>query len=294
MNRYPSRLLAVLTVILMSACATPSSGDSPTAEPTTTPPTDASASPTATEATTPDASPSEAAGQAIPPDAIVTARADGLRVRATPGLDGEELGTLASGYESIVVDGPQMADGLEWYLVSGLGLPSNSGCATGPGWNNPYTCPVWLGWTARAAADGSTWLEETEPECADPTGPLDDFATQPRYLYVACYNDEPLTLRGYHVATPGIADCPGVPQDLWWLGCVSGLHQLTSAPDAPMGLVLTIGPDGSLPDDLGELVVTGHFEDPASAGCAYGDQPEIAVLTCRAQFVVDSGEIAGP
>ena len=293
MNRHPSRFLAVITVTLMSACAAASTGASPTAEPTASQ-AHPSASPTATEVSTPDPSPSEAASQAIPTDAIVTARVDGLRVRATPGLDGEELGTLASGYESIVVDGPKMVDGLEWYLVSGLGLPPASGCATGPDWTNPYTCPVWIGWAARAAADGSAWLEETDPECADPSGPLDDFAFQPRYLYIACYGDEPLTLRGYNLVTPGVADCPGVPQDLWWLGCVGPFYQLVSAPDATVGLSMTIGPDGSLPGDLGELVVNGHFDDPASPECAYGDEPQVAVLICRSQFVVDSGDSDGP
>ena len=242
---------------------------------------------------TPDPSPSEAATELIPTDAIVVARVDGLRIRATPGLDGDALGTLASGYESIVVDGPELVDGLEWYLVSGLGLPYASGCATGPDWTNPYTCPVWLGWAARAATDGTVWLEEAEPECADPSGPLDDFAFQPRYLYIACYGDEPLTLRGYHVFIGGVADCPGVPQDLYWLGCVGGQHQLVSAPDAQIGLVMTIGPSGSLPGDLGELLVTGHFDDPEAARCTYGDEPQQSVLTCRSQFVVDSGVSVG-
>jgi hypothetical protein len=49
-----------------------------------------------------------------------------------------------------------------------------------------------------------------------------------------------------------------------------------------------------LPDDVGELLVTGHFDDPESAGCAYGDEPQVAVLTCRSQFVVDSAESAAP
>lgn len=284
----------MLAVMLMTACAATPTGGSPTSEPTTPAPSDPSPSATATELATPDASPSDATSVGIPADAIVTAQVDGLRVRATPGLDGEELGTLASGYESLVVEGPEMVDGLEWYLVSGLGLPPASGCATGPDSTNPYTCALWLGWAARAAADGSTWLEETDPECADPSGPLDDVAFQPRYLNIACYGNEPLTLRGYHLATPGIVDCPGVPEDLLWLGCVGPLNQLVSAPDATIGLEMAIRPDASWPADLGELRVTGHFDDPESAACAYGDEPQMAVLTCRSQFVVDSAESATP
>ena len=289
----------MLAVLLLTGCtASTSTSGSPTDVPTTGAPTDPTespaASPSASQSATAAPSPSEAASESIPTDAIVVARVDGLRIRATPGLDGESLGTLASGYESIVVDGPELVDDLEWYRVSGLGLPYASGCATGPGWTTPYTCPVWLGWAARAGDDGSPWLEETEPECADPNGSLDDFAFQPRYLYIACYGDEPLTLRGYHLASGGVADCPGVPQDLRWLGCASGGHQLVSAPEATIGLVMAIGPGGSLPGDEGGLEVTGHFDDPESASCTYGDEPELAMLTCRSQFVVDSGVLADP
>jgi hypothetical protein len=294
MDRHPSRPLAILTIMLLTACtAETSSSGSPADVPTTAAPTDPTESPaasaSASASATADPSPSEAASGPITADAIVVARVDGLRVRGTPGLDGESLGTLATGYESIVVDGPELVDGLEWYLVSGLGLPFGSGCATGPGWTTPYTCPVWLGWAARAGDDGSPWLEETEPECADPNGSLDDFAFQPRYLYIACYGDQPLTLRGNHQVVGGIADCPGVPQDLYWLGCVGGQNQLVSAPDAGIGLVLTVAPGGSLPGGEGALEVTGHFDDPESARCTYGDEPELSVLTCRSQFVVDSG-----
>ena len=290
MNVNPSRPLAVLALLLLSACSSASPNDgTPTSQPSATgEPAAPTASPESSPSATPDPSASDAAAGAIPTDAIAVARVDGLRVRATPGLNGEELGTLAAGYESLVVDGPEIVDGMEWYLLSGLGLPNGSGCATGPDPTNPYQCPFWLGWVARAGADGMSWLEETEPDCADPNGSMDDFAFQPRYLYIACYGDEPLTLQGYHLATPGIADCPGIPMDLWWLGCVAGGHQLASGPEAAMGLLMTVGPNGSLPGDPGEMVVTGHFDDPASADCALGDEPVNSVLICRSQFVVDS------
>jgi hypothetical protein len=293
MNRHPSRSLAVLALFLLTGCAASTSSSGSPPEVATTAPT-----PTVTPAASPsasataDPSPSEAASEQFPTDAIVVAQVDGLRIRATPGLDGEALGTLASGYESIVVDGPEVVDGLEWYQVSGLGIPYASGCATGPDPTNPYQCPFWLGWAARADADGTPWLEETDPDCADPSGPLDDFAFQPRFLYIACYGDEPLTLRGYHLFVGGVADCPGVPQDLYWLGCASGGHQLVSAPDGQIGLVMALGPNSSLPGDLGELVVTGHFDDAESAQCTYESEPERSVLWCRSQFVVDSGVVA--
>jgi hypothetical protein len=292
MNRPPSRSLAVLAIVILTACtASPASTGTPPEVATTAPtPTDTpAASPSA--AATADPSPSEAASEQFPTDAIVVAQVYGLRIRATPGLDGEALGTLASGFESIVIDGPELVDGLEWYRLSGLGLPNGSGCATGPDPTNPYQCPFWLGWAARADADGTPWLEDTAPDCADPSGPLDDFAFQPRFLYIACYGDEPLTLRGYHLAFGGVYDCPGVPQDLHWLGCPSGL-QLVSSPDVPVGLMMTVGPGGSLPGDVPEILVTGHFDDPEAARCTYEDEPELSVLICRSQFVVDSGVVA--
>lgn len=231
---------------------------------------------------------------AIARDAVVVALVDGLRVRETPGLDGTSLGTLARGFESLVVGGPEVRDGLHWYLISGLGLPYGSGCATGPEPTNPYDCPVWLGWVAQAGADGGTWLAEIEPDCADPAGPLDQFAFQPRYLYIACYGDVALTLRGRLLASPGepLEDpCPDVPQDLRWLGCVGPLFQLVSSPGSSMGLLMTLGPDAELPD--GEIVVQGHFDDPEAARCTYGDEPERSVLDCRSQFVIDSGAADG-
>jgi hypothetical protein len=240
----------------------------------------------------------EDASAPIPADALVAARVEGLRIRATPGLDGEALGTITSGSQSLVVDGPELADGLEWYLISGLGIPNGSGCVTGPDPTNPFTCPVWLGWAARAAADGTPWLEEVEPECADPAGSLDAFVSQPRYLYIACYGDEPLTLRGYLLAQPGVPledPCPAIPEEQRWLGCVLPTFQLVSAANTGLGLVMTLGPGGGLPGDGGEIVVEGHFDDPAATECTFGDEPGRSVLECRSQFVVDSpGGAVGP
>ena len=296
MNRNPSRLLAFLAVVLLAACSADpgsSSGGSPSEPPlpsaSTIPSDSASVSSSPSESESAEASPSEAASG--PTDSIVVARIDGLRVRETPGLDATEIGTLDSGYESLVVDGPEVADGLEWYLISGLGLPPASGCSTGPDPTHPFDCPVWLGWAARASADGTAWLEETEPECADPAGPLDDFAFQPRYLHIACYGDEVLTLRGYLRAAPAMSPaelCPDIPEELRWLGCLSPAYQLVSTADGTIGLPIGIPPGAAAPDTTGEVVLEGHFDDPAAAACTYGDEPERSILDCRSQFVMDS------
>jgi hypothetical protein len=254
-----------------------------------------SVAPSQAPSETPVASPSpspEAEDGSIPADAVVASQVDALRIRETPGLDGESLGTIAIGSQSLVVDGPELADGLEWYLISGLGIPFGSGCITGPEPMNPWTCPMWLGWAARAAADGTPFLEEVEPQCADPANSFDTFVFQSRYQYIACYGDEPLTLRGYLIQRPGDLQgddpCPQVPQNQHWLGCVDHTLLLASDPNAGLGLVLTLGPGAGLPADGGEIVIEGQFDHPAAADCTYGDEPGRSVLDCRAQFVVTS------
>lgn len=230
------------------------------------------------------------------PDELVEAYVDGLRIRSAPGLSGTELGTLARGYESLVVDGPEFSDGLEWYLITGLGLPPASGCATGPDAINPFTCPVWWGWAAWEGADHSLWLDRTALDCADPGGPLDDFAYQERYRYIPCYARRgPLTLHGFlqvDVLVPLASDfCADVPDELRWLGC-AGQFQLASSPDVT-GMVLALPPDGRLPDQ-GEVMVEGHFDDPAADQCTFGEIPERSVLDCRSTFVVTSATAVSP
>jgi hypothetical protein len=60
------------------------------------------------------------------------------------------------------------------------------------------------------------------------------------------------------------------------------------APEAGMGLVLALGPEAGRPGDGGEIVVEGHFDDPAAADCTYGDEAARSLLDCRAQFAVTS------
>jgi hypothetical protein len=291
-TRHRILLLAALTSLLV-ACGTATGTPVPqTPQPTEPPSPSVAPSHAPSEAPAdPAASPSQPASASIPADAVVASQVDRLRIRETPGLDGESLGTIAIGSQSLVVDGPELADGLEWYLISGLGIPFGSGCITGPEPMNPWTCPMWLGWAARAAADGTPFLEEVEPQCADPAGSLDSFASQPRYLYIACYGDEPLTLKGYLAVDAGIPledPCPAVPQEQRWLGCVWPTFQLASAANTGLGLVMTLGPGAGLPGDLGEIVVEGHYDHPAAAECDFGDEPGRAELECRAQFVVTS------
>jgi hypothetical protein len=279
--RSRTLLLGAITILLVACGTAAGTPVAQTPQPTepASPSVAPSEAPSEAPSQTPSPAPSDTPGESIPADAVVASRVDGLRVRATPGLSGQELGTIAGGSQSLVIDGPELAD-------------YGSGCVTGPEPTNPYTCPVWLGWAARAAVDGTSWLEQVEPQCADPNGSLDSFGSQSRYLYIACYGDEPLTLRGYLVEpawVPQEDPCPEVPDELRWLGCAwPPTLQLVSGSNSGLGMNVTLGPGAGLPGEGGEIVVEGHFDHPTSAECTFGDEPGRAVLDCRAQFVVTS------
>ena len=276
-----SRIAVVCgALIFVSGCSTPN-----TVGP--------SARPTASASGSSSVLPSPSASGAFAADELVEATVAGLRLREAPGTGGKPAGTLAAGAVSIVVDGPQQADGYDWYLVSGLSLPQNSGCATGPDSTNPWTCPVWLGWVASASLEGDPWLRRSEPECADPAGPLNEFVFQQRHLYIACYRSQPLTFRGWLVVQVGVPlqePCPDVPEDLRWLGC-TGMYQLVdTASSSGPGLLLAVD-KAVLPGDDPRTEVTGHYDDPAARNCTYGDRPQQSILWCRSQFVVDSAKV---
>jgi hypothetical protein len=278
MRAFPRLGLSVGALLVLAACSEPNA-----------PSGSASASAASAGPSSSAVASSPTAANGFAEDDLAEATVDGLRLRETPGTAGKPLGTLALGATSIVVDGPKTADGYDWYLLSGLGLPYASGCITGPDSKDPWTCPVWLGWAAVRSLDGDEWLRHAEPDCADPAGSLNDFTFQARYEYIACYGNRPLTLRGWLVVQVGVPTqdpCPEVPQTLRWLGC-TGMYQLADSADASAsGLLLALR--SSLPGDDPRIEVTGHYDDPAARQCTYGAQPEQSVLSCRAQFVVDS------
>ena len=283
MRAFPRLGLSVGALLVLAACSEPNA-----------PSGSASASAASAGPSSSAVASSPTAANGFAEDDLAEATVDGLRLRETPGTAGKPLGTLALGATSIVVDGPKTADGYDWYLLSGLGLPYASGCITGPDSKDPWTCPVWLGWAAVRSLDGDEWLRRAEPDCADPAGSLTDFTFQARYEYIACYGNRPLTLRGWLVVQVGVPTqdpCPEVPQTLRWLGC-TGMYQLADSADASAsGLLLALR--SSLPGDDPRIVVTGHYDDPAARQCTYGAQPEQSVLICRAQFVVDSARPSG-
>lgn len=277
-----------------------------------------SASPSATAGASPTAAPSEVAPSASPTvgptptprtpagiavDGLVSTAVDGLKIRTAPGTTEPTLGTLPKDSISYVVDGPRQAAGYDWYLLSGLGLPPATGCATDDSATDPYLCPIWFGWVAAGGGASDPWLSPAALECPDLEPGWSLAATQ-RLVPLACFGSRTLTLRGFWPTIPPDAAlggmCPdAVGSDLQWIGCNPGYDHLVSGPDHAFfespTLVMAVPPGLGMPQRGQWLEVTGHYDDAAAEACTFGARPEQSVLHCRSEFVVKTATVVdGP
>ena len=307
-------LLAVLAGVLAMLLLGDGGGPVPSTQPTAsaTPDGAASAVASAAASSAPSAA-SSASAAALPSVApndvalgtVVVTTVDGLSVRAEPGTDAERLGGLANGAPSFVVGGPADAGGYRWYLVSGLGLPPNTGC-TGPLENDPYNCPVWFGWVASGDTDGTPWLTEQPQECPEAPIAFEDIVFgMSDLMRLACYGSDPITFRAWWPELPDVAEpggaCLAEATPSGWLLCQNVNDRLVAIddtdPDGGMGLRVSIDPASGvvMPERGTWLELTVHLDDPAAQGCgedAIGamveeQPPEWWVLFCRGQLVVD-------
>jgi hypothetical protein len=280
---------------------------------------DASASPSASASESGSASPSASASASelasgspaatpgpLALDTIVATTVDGLSVRREPGRSAERLGTLGTGMESFVVQGPTEADGFPWYLVSALGLPPATGCAA-PLDTEPFNCPVWFGWVAAAGEDGEPWLVPNPPDC--PEAPLTAEAlmlARTDLQRLACLGAEPFTFRAWWPEIPDDAGLGGAceAQDAGrasaWLLCQNiNFNQLTTDESQGFGGIgarVSINPASGLamPERGTWVEVRVHLDDPAAAGCSEGTDfdpdadPRKLILDCRAQMVLEA------
>lgn len=293
-------MLPALAVILVACGGTPQG--TPTASPSETPMASdgpsatPSVMPTDAETEPPSASPTPATALAI--DTVVQTTVNGLRLREEPTTGAMSLGTLSTGAQSYVIDGPVASDGYSWYLLAGLGLPQYSGCS-GPIPTDPWECPVWFGWAAAASPEGDAWLEADDLDC--PPWPEDvDFDITlgvQRVAYLACFGDEERALTGFYPTIPDDVElggaCSSVPEGLSWIACNLGSEHVV--PDETgqfgTGFVFSVDPDTVVMPDRGQWIrLTGRFDHSAAQQCTFEDPPSRSVLQCRAQFVVESAE----
>jgi hypothetical protein len=311
-------VLAVLTVILLAMVLTRDDGTA-TASESPTPSTSASASASGSASLGPSSSASAAAtGSADAPaqpelaaDSVVATTVENLTVRGAPGLDSQRLGSLDSGSLSFVAGGPTDADGFRWYLVSGLGLPPNTGCAGDPE-TDPYNCPIWFGWAAAASESGEPWLVQQDIAC--PTDPLtaENLALGRTALErLSCFGSEPITFRGWWPEIPDDAGLGGAcafqEEPSGFLLCQNINYNLILADDTEdffgIGVKVSIDPstDAAMPERGTWVEVRVHLDDPAAQSCGEDGNAESEletqqlVLACRAEMVLEAAQaIDGP
>jgi hypothetical protein len=311
-------VLGVFALILLALVLTRGTGDgaaseSPTPSPTAGPSTSGSAAASASPRAAATASGDAPAQPDLTMDTVVATTVEDLTVREAPGLDGDRRGTLEGGALSLLAGGPTDADGFRWYLVSGLGLPPNTGCA-GPAETEPYNCPVWFGWVAAASESGEPWLVEHELACPEEPYSAESISVGRTSLErLACFGAEPFTFRGYWPEIPEDAGlggaCTSQEAPSGWLIC-QNINNNTIVIDESedmfgIGIRVSIDPatDATLPERGTWIEVRVHLDDPAAESCgedavgasAEERTPEQIVLTCRSEAVLEEARaVDGP
>ena len=310
-------VLAVLTVILLALVLTRDDGTASASEtPSPSPSASASTSSSASTGTSPSASAAATASAELPAqpdlaaDSVVATTVADLTVREAPGLGSERLGSLENGALSFVAGGPTDADGFRWYLVSGLGLPPDTGCAGEPE-TDPYNCPVWFGWVAAASESGEPWLAEQDIACPEEPYTAENLALGRTALErLSCFGSEPITFRGWWPEIPedaGLGGACAFEEPSGWLLCQNINYNQILADDTEgffgVGVKVSIDPstDASMPDRGTWVEIRAHLDDAAAQSCGEdaGAESELEnqqlVLGCRAEMVLEEAKaVDGP
>jgi hypothetical protein len=210
-------------------------------------------------------------------DSLVTAGADVVPVSAVPGGPPFRFDTgepdpsshpwigFPGGGLLVVLHGPVVAEGIEWYLLTPAQL----------------SIDVPTGWSPVVSREGVPWLVQSAFDC--PTSPLTTDDLAPLMLtdgLPACYGDAEVTIVGE-------LGCSAEPDRFvtgpsWVEGGICRFH----VPPSIYGL------HADLP--AGRYAVTGHFDDTEARDCrlADGDVSDTgrltAILHCRRAFVATS------
>ena len=261
--------VCVLGALLASCAREPSIA--PSVVPSVVPTTSSGVSPPTT-ATTPSAS------VEIGVDAVVRTLVPDLQAQSEPGLGASSRKIeplLPEDSRLFVIAGPVDADGYTWYQVL-----SFDGVFPGV-------------WVAQSGPDGAPWLARDPQPC--PTPPLDAAGLVDLVPYggLACYGGKEIQLTGEVHCELGDVDRSYSGPD--WLR-----DDRSCTIDLGGGETMEIfdgGITGLVYPMTQRAVVTGHFDDPKAATCAYAldpptPDPATVVVNCRAMFVGTALEAA--
>ena len=304
-------VLAILTTVLVLLLSNPGGDATSSPSPGASASGDASASqggsqPAASSSAAPSAAGASGAPSAIAVDSVVATAVEGLSIRQAPSTSAERLGSLELGAISYVAGGPVDADGFRWYLISGFGLPPNTGCAGEPE-TDPYNCPSWFGWAAAPSEAGETWLAPHQLECpSEPLTAQSLILAQTNLARLACFGAEPLTFRAWWPEIPDDAGlggaCAAQDDPSGWLLCQNVNDSVVmideTQGDGGVGARVSIDPASglSMPERGTWIELRIHLDDTAAQGCddaaaAAGEvdrPPEQYVLDCRAEMVLEA------
>lgn len=228
-----------------------------------------------------------------------------LQLRSGPSLDSigfvfpcnpvggcTERVQIDAGMKAVAFAGPVAADGFDWYLVQLA---------------DPVIGSAHLGWAA-TPQDGDAWLIPAQHEC--PVAPtLRQVVELTPALSLYCYGGEQLTFDGFVVTGFG-CNVTGTFEPEWLAHPCANMSFISPAPGSDENLFVhypapgVLNPTLELDDGQG-VRITGHFDDPAAAGCVIVDDIEAEVhlasrlnagddaadeATCRKRFVVTGVE----
>lgn len=180
---------------------------------------------------------------------------------------------FARGLPLVVLYGPIVVDGVEWYLLTSAILAVD----------------VPIGWSPIASPDGAEWIVPTSVSCPPSPVPAEQLASLGLIDGLpACYGDAEITIEG------DLA-CSAEP-DPWTTGPTwleDGVCRFDDV-DGPSPRVYGLASDLA----AGRYRVSGHFDDPQARDCREpgGDDTDAsrlrAILRCRSGFVATSAQPA--
>jgi hypothetical protein len=264
-----------------------------TPAPSTTPAAPvAAATPEASGATPPSSGESPNPPLAVGSLAVVTIEGDNLRVRSAPTTAGSSRmlkPLLPAGTRMLIVDGPVVADGYNWYEVQTDGELIDL-----------------FGWVA-TGKDGEVWLAPKRPRCPEDADAA-TVATLNRIDFLACYGNTQVQVTAraadFWDTRFDTSDCGWVRRtgscdvDARWLLFPSASVTLVTGKGNEHQIDLAMPPDlASRLQDVPQqatLLLTISMDAPEAASCAVHDPVDgaelipahRAVTACRLQFVV--------